>query len=453
MAWLQFPDNFLWGAATASYQIEGATQEDGRGPSIWDTFAAEPGNVHGGDTGDPACDHYHRYKDDVALMKRIGLDAYRFSIAWPRILPQGTGTVNQAGIDFYNRLVDELLANDIQPWVTLYHWDLPQALQDRGGWPNRMIVDAYVNYVDVVSKALGDRVNHWMTFNEPWVFTYIGYTEGRHAPGGHDWSDFLKGAHNVLLAHANSVPVLRQNTQTEAKIGIVLNLAWAEAVSVKEEDRAAAQRLMSFQNAWFADPLYYGRYPNDMLELYQSLMPDVSPDDLQIIHRGRPDFLGVNFYRREVVKFDPDAGLLQVKSVRQPGEHTEMEWEVSPKGIYNILKYAHETYHPGDIYVTENGAAFRDEVEDGAVHDPRRVNFYQAYLANCHRALQAGVPLRGYFAWSLLDNFEWAFGYSKRFGLTYVDYKTQARILKDSGKWYSQTIADNGFNYEGEARG
>jgi beta-glucosidase len=447
---LTFPADFTWGAATASIQIEGATKADGRAASIWDTFCATPGKVLNNDTGEPACDHYHRYRDDIALMKRIGLPAYRFSVAWPRIIPQGTGTVNQKGLDFYSRLVDELLANDIQPWCTLYHWDLPQALQDQGGWTNRAIVDAHMNYVDVVSQTLGDRVRRWMTFNEPWVFTYKGYTDGEHAPGGTDWRDYLAAAHHMLLAHSSSVPVLRRNIHPESKVGLVLNLAWVDPASDSEADRTTADRLMKFQNAWFADPLYKGAYPADMLERYQQhdLRPPVQPGDMELI-RNRPDFLGVNFYFREVVAHDPGAGVLESKAVKQSGEHTEMGWEVSPQAIYNVLKYAHDTYNPGEIYITENGAAFNDLVVDGAVHDARRVAFYQAYLAHCHRAIGDGVPLKGYFAWSLLDNFEWAWGYSRRFGIVHVDYATQTRTLKDSGKWYSQTITDNGFVYAG----
>lgn len=447
---LTFPDGFLWGAATASYQIEGAANEDGRAPSIWDTFCRTPAKVVNGDTGDIACDHYHRYKEDIALMKSIGLQAYRFSIAWPRIIPQGTGAVNQAGLDFYDRLVDELLANDIQPWATLYHWDLPQALEDQGGWPQRSIVNAFVNYADVVSHHLGDRVKNWMTFNEPWVFTFIGYGNGHHAPGRNDFADYLRAVHHMNLAHAGSVDVIKANGDSDTRVGIVLNLVWADPATDSEEDRAAVQRAVDFQNTWFLDPLYKGEYPAHMVEAFRQVAPgapEVQPGDMEKI-KGRPDFLGINFYSRNVVKHNPTPdNPFGIAHVRQDqSEHTDMDWEVSPQSIYDVLKHTHDNYAPGDLYITENGAAFADEVSaDGQVHDPRRVAYYRDYLANCHRAIQDGVPLKGYFAWSLLDNFEWSFGYTKRFGIIRVDYDTQERTLKDSAKWYSETIRQNGF--------
>jgi beta-glucosidase len=446
---LEFPQGFLWGAATASYQIEGAVDEDGRGPSIWDTFSRTPGKVKNGDTGAIACDHYHLYRDDVALLKRIGVSAYRFSIAWPRILPQGTGEVNRAGLDFYDRLVDELLANDIQPWATLYHWDLPQALEDQGGWPERVVVDPFVNYVDVISRRLGDRVKHWMTLNEPWVFTFLGYGIGVHAPGRTDMQDYLRASHHALLAHGRSVPLLRTNVGDAAKVGVVLNLAWADPATDSQEDRDAVHRYDGFQNRWFLDPIYKGSYPADMLELYNAELP-IQDGDLDEI-RGKPDFLGVNFYNRTVLAHNPDAeDPLKIRQVPQTqNEHTAMGWEVSPESLYNLLVHTNREYNPGAIYITENGAAFLDEVgPDGEVDDPRRMAFYREYLAQAHRAIEAGVPLRGYFAWSLLDNFEWAEGYDKRFGITYVDYETQRRILKGSGKWYSQAIKQNGFELE-----
>lgn len=445
---ITFPDGFVWGAATASYQIEGAATADGRGASIWDTFSATPGKVLNGDTGAVACDHYNRYADDIRLMRdEIGLDAYRFSIAWPRILPQGDGAVNPAGLDFYDRLVDGLLEAGITPYATLFHWDLPQAMEDRGGWPHRGVVDAYINYADVTTRRLGDRVKHWMTFNEPWVFTFIGYGTGRHAPGRTSWADYLAGMHHFLLAHAGAVPVIRQNSAS-ASVGLVLNLNWADAASDSAEDQAAVARAMSFQNNWILDPLYRGQYPADMTAIYEEagIMPEIRDGDMAQI-QGAPDFLGVNFYTRAVVRHDDSVEILRLSDVKQPGEHTEMGWEVSPESLYRLLKWTWEHYAPEHIYITENGAAFADEVSaDGtAVHDDRRVNFYREYLTNVHRAIAEGVPMRGYFAWSLLDNFEWAEGYSKRFGITYVNYETQERILKDSGKWYAQVIKNNGF--------
>lgn len=458
MAKLVFPDNFVWGAATASYQIEGAVDVDGRLPSIWDTYSAISGNTLNGDTGAVACDHYHRYPQDIQLMKeQLGIKAYRFSIAWPRIIPTGTGAVNPKGLDFYDRLVDSLLEAGITPYATLYHWDLPQTLEDQGGWPWRGIVDAYVNYADVVSKHLGDRVKHWMTFNEPWVFTFVGYTVGRHAPGRTSWQDYLAGIHHFLLAHAGAVPVIRENCEN-ADVGVVVNLAWADPATDSADDVAAAGRQMSFQNRWLLDPMYFGEYPSDLLEIYgeAGLLPDIQAGDLAKIHRdGKPDFLGINFYFREVLKYQAGDNILNTAHVSQVGkrEHTKMGWEVSPEGIYNILKWTHNAYKVDRLFITENGAAFDDEVTvdaDGTkhVHDARRVAYYQAYIAEVHRAIQDGVPLEGYFAWSLLDNFEWGYGYDRRFGIIRVDYDTQERIVKDSGKWYSQVVRNNGFEVE-----
>ncbi len=443
-----FPQGFLWGSATASYQLEGAVNEDGRGPSIWDTFSATPGKVKNGDSGAIACDHYHRYKEDVQLMKRIGMDAYRFSVAWPRVIPEGTGAVNQVGLDFYDRLVDELLANGIQPYATLYHWDLPQALEDKGGWPNRATAHAYVNYADVVTQKLGDRVKNWMTFNEPWVFTFLGYGMGIHAPGRTDLKAAVQAVHHFLLAHTRAMSVIRHNGDAQTRIGLVMNPNWSDPASDSDADKAAARRWMGFFNDWFLDPIYKGDYPDFMKEVFADFLPEIEEGDLAEIHeKGRPDYLGVNFYTRSVVANDPQSfPPMSVKMIPQPqNEHTEMDWEVSPEGIYNIIMRMHTQYSPGDIYITENGAAFNDVVENGEVHDERRVAYYRAYLANIHRAIQDGAPVKGYFAWSLMDNFEWAEGYTKRFGITYVDYETQERILKDSGKWYSQAIADNGF--------
>jgi beta-glucosidase len=456
MTTYQFPENFLWGAATASYQIEGAVDEDGRGRSIWDTFSETPGNVTNDDKGAVACDHYHLYKNDVQLMKQIGLQAYRFSIAWSRILPQGIGEINQKGLGFYDRLVDELLANGIQPWATLYHWDLPQGLEDYGGWANRSIVDAYVNYADVVTRKLGDRVKHWMTFNEPWVFTFKGYASGGHAPGGHHFSDFLHAAHHMLLSHARAYPVIHANS-SDAKVGIVCNLAWSDPATDSEDDLAAVQVVDGFYNRWFLDPLFKGNYPEDMADLYDMLSPgapEILEGDMEAI-KGAPDFLGINYYFRFVVTHDGtgelegDEILPDIKNVRQPqSEYTEMGWEVSPQSIHDVLTHTYNEYHPKEIFITENGAAFDDQVANGDVHDLRRVNFYQQYLANCHRAVEDGIPLKGYLAGSLMDHFEWAHGYTKRFGITYVDFETQERILKSSGKWYRQTITNNGFELD-----
>ncbi|PJF29584.1 MAG: beta-glucosidase [Phototrophicales bacterium] len=440
-----FPQDFLWGAATASYQIEGAVFEDGRGTTVWDVFADTPGKVKNGDSGEVACDHYHRYPQDVALMKQLGLHAYRFSIAWARILPEGTGNINPAGLDFYDKLLDTLLVNGIRPFATLYHWDLPQALEDKGGWTNKMIVDWFGEYVHIVTKRLGDRLKDWMTLNEPWVFTYLGYASGDHAPGHRDLNMYIRASHHSIMAHARAVNIVHANV-ADSQVGIVLNPAWSDPHSDTLQDYLASQRLLSFQNRWWLHPLYHGEYPADMMAIYGDKMAFLQADDFDELKANPSDFLGVNFYTRHVVQAMPYSDeWLKFITVRQNREHTEMDWEVSPEAIYNVLKHIHDEYAPSKIYITENGAAFNDVVTGDSVHDERRVAFYQQYLAHCHRAIADGIPLKGYFAWSLLDNFEWAEGYSKRFGIIYVDYPTQRRIIKDSGKWYAQTIRDNGF--------
>lgn len=440
-----FPENFTWGVATASCQIEGAWDEDGKGESIWDRFSHTPGMVQDGDTGDIACDHYHRWHEDVALMKELGLKAYRFSIAWPRILPTGRGVVNQAGIDFYSHLVDALLEAGIEPYVTLYHWDLPQALQEEGGWPDRMSVDAFVEYADVASRALGDRVKHWITFNEPWVSAFVGYFEGRHAPGIKDLPKALVASHHLLLAHGKSVPVIRKNSPN-AQVGITLNLHPSEAASNSAADRAAAYYNDGYINRWFLDPICGRGYPLDMVRHYDVDMGFVQTDDLEQISIP-VDFLGANYYTRNVLRSNT---LLEEenapRTIFRNDEITEMGWEVYPEGIYNLLGRLHFDYNFPAIYISENGAAFKDQVVDGQVDDPQRLSYIKRHLQQVHRAIEMGVPVKGYFVWSLMDNFEWAYGYSKRFGLIYVDYETQQRILKSSGKWYGQVICDNALN-------
>jgi beta-glucosidase len=434
-----FPRDFVWGAATAAYQIEGAVGEDGRGKSIWDTFAHTPGMIENGDTGDIACDHYHRWQEDIDLMKAIQLDAYRFSIAWSRIMPEGRGKVNQAGLDFYSRLVDGLLEAGITPYITLYHWDLPQALQDEGGgWQRRGIVDDYLAYADVMSRALGDRVQHWTTFNEPWVFSWSGYYFGEDAPG---WKGGVRAAltttHHALLAHGKALSILRANVR-DARVGIVLDMNMAEPATDRPEDAAAAARFNGFQNRWYLDPLFKGSYPADMLALYGDQVPDIHDGDLEAIHVPM-DYLGVNFYRRSVMTAGEEVPPVNYQRVSPEGDYTEMGWEVSPHGLYDILKFVHDHYDVPALYVTENGAAFQDEVSaDNRIHDVRRVDYLERHFAQAHRAIADGIPLKGYFVWSLLDNFEWAIGYRARFGLIYVDYATRQRIIKDSGYYLAQ---------------
>lgn len=440
---LTFPSDFLWGAATASFQIEGAYDEDGRGLSIWDTFCRAPGAVLNGDTGDVACDHYHRYPEDIELMRRIGVKAYRFSIAWPRIIPQGTGSINSAGLDFYDRLVDTLLAAGITPYATLYHWDLPQPLQDAGGWPNRATIDAFLKYTDVITHRLGDRVKNWMTINEPLVIAYLGYWFGIHAPGIRDMKAGFQAAHHVLLAHGQAVPIIRANSPN-SRAGIVLNPNWVDPASDSDADKAAAHIADGFNNRWFLDPVLKGEYPADILNILGDNAPKVDDGDLKAISVPI-DFLGINYYTRAVVAYDPTQEGGQ-RWEHPEGEYTAMDWEVYPLGLYNLLMRLKNEYNAPPLYITENGAAYEDVVTpDGEICDERRQAYLESHLAACHRAIQDGVPLKGYFVWSLLDNFEWAYGYSRRFGITYVDYTTLKRTLKQSGEWYSKTAKANGF--------
>ncbi|RME71701.1 MAG: beta-glucosidase [Chloroflexi bacterium] len=436
----RFPEGFIWGAATASYQIEGAWNEDGKGESIWDRFSHTPGKINNGDTGDVACDHYHRWPEDVALMQELGLKAYRFSISWPRILPAGRGQVNQAGLDFYSRLVDRLLEVGITPFVTLYHWDLPQALMDEGGWPNRATVEAYVEYTDVVTRHLGDRVKHWITHNEPWVVAFIGHQLGDHAPGWQDSAAAVRVSHHLLVSHGMAVPVIRQNS-AGAEVGITLNLTFAQPATDTPKDYHTARWIDGHINRWFLDPLFGRRYPADMVADYidKGFIPNgemdyVLPGDFDII-TAPTDFLGVNYYTRALAGTPKNGETL---------ERTEMGWEVYPEGLYRLLNRLHFDYMPAKIYITENGASYSDGPDaDGRVRDTRRQAYLRQHFMAAHRAMQNGVPLAGYFVWSLLDNFEWARGYAQRFGLIWVDYNTQQRIIKDSGWWYKEVIARN----------
>lgn len=440
-----FPKNFIWGAATASYQVEGAWNEDGKGESIWDRFSHTPGKVQDGDTGDTACDHYHRWESDLQLLKVLGLDAYRFSIAWPRVLPDGRGRVNSAGLDFYSRLVDRLLEYNIQPYATLYHWDLPQVIQDSGGWPARFSVEAFVEYADVVTRALGDRVKNWITLNEPWVSAFIGYRDGRHAPGHTDLGEALAASHHLLLAHGLAVPVIRGNSP-RANVGIVLNLTPQVPASSSRFDRDAANEVDGTLNRFFLDPLVGRGYPQDAVNGFGLPMDFIQPGDLETISVP-VDFIGVNYYTRNIVRSEAVSEVGNTpRSVFRVGENTEMDWEVFPEGLYKILGRLYFDYDFPAIYITENGAAFVDSVSaDGEVDDPARLSYFRRHLEQVHRAIEAGIPVKGYFAWSLMDNFEWGFGYSRRFGLIHVDYKTQKRTLKSSAKWYQETIQRNGI--------
>jgi beta-glucosidase len=434
-----FPAEFVWGAATASYQIEGAANEDGRSESVWDRFAATPGKVRNGDNGAIACDFYNRYREDIGLMRELGLDAFRFSIAWPRVLPDGRGRVNEAGLDFYDRLVDELLGNGIAPFVTLFHWDTPQVLEDAGGWPARDTVDAFSEFVDAVSARLGDRVDHWITHNEPWVVSWAGHGWGHHAPGRESDADALATAHHLLLSHGRAVEILRRNSPG-SQVGITLNLDNPYAASDSDEDVAATRWVDGLHNRWFLDPIFKGHYPEDMAEAWAEIMPEVRDGDLETI-AAPIDFLGVNNYTSPLVAADENGGRSQIVR-RSDVDRTDMGWEVVPEGLEDLLVRLHRDYEPKAIYVTENGAAYPDvRGHDGNVNDPERQSYLQEYLAGASRAIAQGVPLRGYFAWSLFDNFEWAWGYWKRFGLIYIDYATLERVPKGSFYWYRDYIA------------
>lgn len=446
-----FPEGFVWGVATSAFQIEGAATVDGRGPSIWDTYAARPGSIEDGSNATVACDHYYRYGEDVALMKFLGVGAYRFSIAWPRIFPAGRGAVNAAGLDFYDRLVDRLLDARITPWVTLYHWDLPQALEDEGGWRNRATVDAFVELADVVSESLGDRVQHWMTHNEPWCVSMLGHAFGTQAPGRASWHDALVVSHHLLLSHGRAVPVIRRNA-ARAKVGLTLNASECEPASPSEADRIATRQFDGELNRWFLDPIYFGRYPNDVIEYHEREgrlpggMRFVHEGDLEQIHTPI-DFLGVNYYSRAVVRsaLIPEAEN-EPRSVAEPdpSELTDMGWEVYPEGLTETLARLNADYDPRSLVITENGAAYgTGPGPDGSVQDTRRCEYLRRHLRACRATIDVGVPLHGYFLWSLLDNFEWAFGFSKRFGIVWVDFETQKRMIKASGHMYRRVIQNN----------
>ncbi|MEX0426839.1 glycoside hydrolase family 1 protein [Nocardioides sp. DS6] len=471
---LTFPADFVWGAATAAYQIEGAVDEDGRTPSIWDTFARVPGAVIDGDTGDVACDHYHRVPEDVALMKRLHLASYRFSTAWPRVRPDA-GAVNQKGLDFYSRLVDELLEAGIAPWVTLYHWDLPQALEDQGGWTNRDTAYRFVDYATAMYDALGDRVATWTTLNEPWCSAFLGYTGGQHAPGRQEGVAGLVAAHHLLLAHGMATDELRRRGATpEAgkQVGITLNLTVADPFDPTEPaDLDAARRLDGFFNRVFLEPLFRGRYAEDLAADTDGLTFQGRPwqdwvldGDLDVIHQPL-DALGVNYYHGDGASglpHDDDPARLLGSAVRHPERPTSspypggglsfprrglpttgMDWEIQPEGLTRLLVRLRDDYAVPPVYITENGAAYEDVLTGGAVHDPERRDYLAQHLRAVHDALEAGVDVRGYFAWSLLDNFEWAYGYGQRFGIVHVDYDTQVRTPKDSALWYAEVAATN----------
>jgi beta-glucosidase len=455
MTSIAFPKNFWWGTATAAYQVEGAWNEDGKGESIWDRFSHTSSKIKHGDTGDIACDHYHRYRDDIATMREMNLNSYRFSIAWPRIQPSGSGPSNPKGIDFYSRLVDALLAAKIRPFVTLYHWDLPQALEDAGGWPNRDMAARFADYVEIMGRTLGDRVSDWMLFNEPIGFTSKGYLDGVQAPGRKSIHDFLRATHTVNLAQGAGFRALRAIRPT-ALIGSAFSMAPCEPATSSAEDKIAAERAHGITNLWFLEPALHGKYP-DAFPIFPSFLMGVKSGDMEKM-RAPLDFIGINLYYRTLVSapstkeraLDPKFWLLPAKMYpARQGVQTDFDWEVWPQALYDIVMRITRDYSHPAIEITESGCSFGDAPgPDGAVHDLRRTAYHHSYLAELARAIRDGADVRGYHAWSLLDNFEWEEGYSQRFGMAYVDFTTQKRTIKDSGKWYAKVAAANALPVE-----
>ena len=435
-----FASSFLWGCSTSSYQIEGAVHADGRAESIWDRFCTQPGAIRDGRNGALACDHYHRWERDLDIARDMGMNSYRFSVAWPRIVSAKGAAPNAKGLDFYSRLVDGMLERGLEPWLTLYHWDLPQYLQDEGGWNNRATVDRFVEYTDAVTRRLGDRVKHWITHNEPWCVAIHGHYDGVHAPGMTDFPTALQVAHHVLLSHGRAVPVIRANVP-DAKVGIALSLHPLRPATDSSLDARAVVRHDGLRNRWFLDPLYGRSYPTDVLEQIGAAAPRVEAGDMKTI-AAPTDFLGVNYYFPERVTHAPGASPIDTRTVQLDGvQRTAFGWEVAPAGLTELLLRVHADYAPGDLVVTENGSTFDDVVQfDGEIEDAERRDYLEAHLQATRTALAAGCPVTGYFAWSLLDNFEWGEGYVRRFGLNYVDFTTQQRTLKRSGKWLREFL-------------
>jgi len=441
----RFPDGFLWGCATAAYQVEGAPDADGKGLSVWDRYVRTPGNMADGHTGDIACDHYHRFRDDIALMKRLGMQAYRFSLSWARILPEGVGRVNEAGIRFYSDLIDELLGNGVEPMVTLYHWDLPAALDDKGGWLNRDSADWFADYARIVFDAFDGRVRKWMTLNEPWVVSDGGYLHGTIAPGHRNLYEAPIASHNLMRAHGAAVKVYREVGRHE--IGIAINIEPKYPASQSNEDVAAARRAAAYMNEQYLDPALRGSAPPELRDVFNGAWVDYPKGDFELI-RQPVDFLGVNYYTRSVTRHDENAWPLKASAVRQSGAlYTETNWEVYPPGLTDTLTWVRGRYGDIPLYITENGAAFFDPPaagEDGRVRDPLRTDYLRRHLLAVHEAMAQGVNVRGYMVWSFMDNLEWSLGFSKRFGIVHVNFDTLERTPKDSAHYYARVIASHG---------
>lgn len=443
MAIIQFPKDFKWGAATAAYQIEGAWNEDGRGLSIWDTFSHTPGKVKNGDNGNVACDSYHRYEEDIQLMKELGITVYRFSVSWPRIFPNGTGEVNRKGLDYYKNFVDKLIENGIEPFCTLYHWDLPQALQDKGGWGSRETIDAFEQYAEVMFKEFSGKIKYWITLNEPWCISFLSNMIGEHAPGYKDPQLAVNVAHHLMIAHGKAVKKFRA-LNMPGEIGYAPNVTWTESYSNRIEDIEACKRLTGFFVEWFCDPIFKGSYPKFMLDWFaeKGAKIEIQEGDMEIIQQPI-DFLGINYYNGTTGRYNKDDGGLNCETVDMGYNKTDIGWPVDPQGFYKILNYMTERYGKIPIYITENGACYNDEVENGKVHDDRRINYLKSHITQLSRCIESGVNLKGYLTWSLMDNFEWAHGYDMRFGIIHVDYNTLVRTKKDSYYWYKHVIERN----------
>jgi len=456
---IEFSNDFVWGAATSSYQIEGAYNSDGKGPSIWDAFCTIPNRIKNGDHGNIAIDHYHNFKEDIALLKSQGFKAYRFSISWPRIIPDGKGKVNEEGIQFYSDLIDELIANDITPWVTLYHWDLPLALQlENDGWLNPDIVSYFKNYAKICFQRFGNRVKHWITLNEPWVVSILGYGQGVFAPGRTSNSEPYLVGHHLLLAHAHAVNVYKTQFESQnGTIGITNNCDWREPLTDKPEDIDAAERALLFFLGWFADPIYLGDYPKVMKDRLDNRLPEFTDEQKKLL-KNSSDFFGLNHYTTMYAAADQykgeisvygNGGLSEDQDVKLSQDKdwklTHSKWAVVPWGCTKLLKWISDRYNNPVIYITENGFACDDKLENGHINDLDRLNYFKEYLNACHEAIDLGVTLKGYFAWSFFDNFEWASGYSLRFGINYIDYETLERIPKASARWFQEIIRKNGW--------
>ncbi len=444
-----FPKGFLWGTASASYQIEGGCKEDGKGESIWDRFSHTSGKIKQGDTGDVACDFYHKYADDIALMETLGLNAARISLSWPRIMPTGKGPVNQKGLDFYRKVVDELLKRNLQPWVTLYHWDLPQTLEDAGGWPNRDLAEYFRDYAAVVANSLGDRVKHWMAFNEPWIFTILGYHTGIHAPGRREPDLAIKATHTVNLAQGMAIKAIRESTNKPEAVGTAFSMSPVHPATGSLKDRTAAERWHRFHNMWFLEPVMHGKYPQAYLQGSVEDRVEIRAGDMDIV-KAPLDFIGINLYSRAVVAHDSNDHNMGVKQVRaRGGEVTDFGWEVYPQALSEMILRVTKDYPGIPIYVTENGCSYGDRPgADGKVNDQRRISFLRRYISEVGHAMKAGADVRGYFLWTFTDNFEWAEGFQQRFGIVYCDFQTQQRIVKESGHWYARLARTGALDFD-----